>query len=146
MPPARPLSAVLALAFAPSLLGQQAIVVPSEFESADAPGIGDVAGVNQAGRQQVLVRAEELRAAHGREIVALWLRRDVQLPLPLVAGRVAVAVFLSDRAAPPGSASEAFADNRGAEPAEVFRGGLEVPAAPPPPGVHVAPCAVPTRT
>lgn len=120
------------LALAAGARPQTALVVPSEYADHDAPWMAEVAGLSQAFRQQVLLRAEALAAIRGRAITALTLRRDVQLPLPLRGGVAVLKVTLSERARHPAAAAPAFADNRGPEPTQVFAGEVVVPESPAP--------------
>jgi hypothetical protein len=117
------------------------VVVPEEFASKDGNAFGDFAGVAHAFRQQVVVRAEELTALRGRMLTALWVRRDAALPLPLPGGKAQFVVTLSDRARHPTALVPKFADNRGAQTREVFRGVVEVPTAPAPARGQPAPWA-----
>lgn len=112
---------------------QTTLVLPAEFAERDAPWLAEVAGLSQAFRQQIVLRADELASVRGRTITKIAFRRDVQLPVPLRGGRAVLAVRLSDRATHPSVMSPAFADNRGPEPVEVFQGEIDVPEAPAPP-------------
>ena len=112
----------------------QAVVIPGAHADRDAPGLGDIAGFAQPFRQQIVLRADELAPLRGRELVSLWLRRDTQLAMPLRPGKADLVVLLSAGGPHPSNASAVFAANHGAAPVEVFRGTVDLPAAPMPSG------------
>ncbi len=127
---------------------QVSVVVPPDYADRDGPGIGELAGLNQAFRQQVLVEAAAFAELRGRTVGTLWVRRDIQFPVPLRGGKAQITITLSDRARHPSTISATFADNRGPQPAEVFRGVVDIPDAPaprlPPNGPPSPPWSAPT--
>ncbi|MEZ5962203.1 MAG: hypothetical protein R3F56_00025 [Planctomycetota bacterium] len=130
-PVSRRLVAVLA-AIPPCAAAQATVTIPAEYADREAPYVMEAAGFSQAFRQQIMLRADELAGLRGHALTSLTFRRDVQLPVPLRSGVTNVVVTLSEGAPHPSTASPLFADNRGPEPREVFRGELTLPASPAP--------------
>lgn len=125
---------LLVLAALSAVGSAQAVVIPGGHADRDAPGLGDIAGFAQPFREQIVLRADELAPLRGREIGSLWVRRDTQLAMPLRPGKADLVVLLSAGGPHPSNVSAVFAANHGAAPVEVFRGTVELPAAPMPTG------------
>lgn len=127
-----------------AVLAAQAVVIPGRHAERDAPGLGDLAGFSQPFRQQIVLRPEELAPLRGKEIAAVWVRRDTQLAMPLRPGKADLTVIVSAGGPHPTRVSERFASNHGEAPVEVFRGRIDLPAAPMPTGPTSATWGTPT--
>lgn len=118
------------------------VTIPPARADTDGTGIGSGPGFTAKCQSQVLVGASLLHAVHGRDIEALWLRRDGSHHR-LVAGRLSLAVSIGPSAvSAPTQASHFFSDNCRSRTA-VFQGTVDLPAAPELPSRNAAQWAAP---
>ncbi len=128
-------------------LAAQDVVVPSAYDQQEAGSRGFVAGFEDRFRQQILLHARELGGLIGKQIDALWFRRDAALGLPYAASSSLLTVRLSPAQRSPVAPSSLFTDNSGPAPVTVFNGTVALPAstAAQNPPVWAAPNAVELR-
>jgi hypothetical protein len=122
---------VLLVAGALGSLGaaQQTLVVPAAYDAVEGPAVAGIAGFTQARTMQVLIDARHLAAMQGASITALAFRRDGQFAEALAAGRCELVVRLAAATRAAVEPLPELARNRAA-PIEVFRGEVDLPAAP----------------
>ncbi len=122
------LSATLLVA---ALAAQQApVVLPPSCQQADGRSGGDWPGFTQRLRMQVLLGDQALTGLRNRSLQALAVRRDGQYLAAHAGGRAQVVVVASHAAVAPHAAAASFANNRGSDAREVFRGEVDLPNAP----------------
>src|SRR5262249_24424209 len=102
--------------------------IPPGLVQQEAPSTGEIAGLATPMRQQFIVSAAHLQGLVGRQIDAIWLRRDPGYAGALDGGVADLAVTLSMTDTAPESPSEVFDTNHGTGKSIVFRGRIVVPA------------------
>jgi hypothetical protein len=122
--------ALATLLLGPLGTGQGAVVVPAPNATADAVSVHQVAGTVDL-RQQILIEPQHLQGLVGRELTALWFRRDAAYRKPVAACDATLTVEVST--APHASTADAredMAHNVGADRVQVFAGAVRFPASP----------------
>lgn len=114
----------------PNGLCAQDVVVPSGFAAIDAPGVGDLPGLMQTFRQQVVIAASELPGVAGQELVAIAVRREGRDQRAFAGGLARLLVRVSESLLDPRDAQPVFASNQGATPGVAFQGEVLIPSSP----------------
>ncbi len=108
------------------------LVVPSQYTTQEAPNAVFWAISPFAARRQLILGATHLRAAKGRKLKGLRVRRNGGERDTLSAGFLQLEVSLSETAHSLPSTSPTFAQNRGKSPVVVFKGVVSLPTSPAP--------------
>jgi hypothetical protein len=120
---------VTCLAVTP-LAAQQHLVVPQSLARTDGPSLVGLAGVTVPKHQQFVVDAAHLQALQLRSITGIRFRRDQEFGKALVAGQANLTIRIGQSPWGASRASSVLARNLPSS-VEVYRGTLDIPAAPP---------------
>ena len=121
----RKLTCVSLLSF--GLAAQQQVTVPANFDIADAPSVGELAGANAKMRQQFILGKSLLGSLIGKTVLEIWVRRNAATGESLTGGQADISVEVSECDTVPSSASPIFANNHGAVRTLVFQGRIRIP-------------------
>ena len=105
---------------------------PSGTDAVDASSLGPIAGASTPLRQQVLIAENLLQPLVGRDLTALWLRRDFSFQGALQGAVIDLSLVLSVTDADPNAPSGEFARNHGSNPTTAFVGTIVIPSSPRP--------------
>lgn len=123
----------------------QTVVVPQQFDTAEAPGIAFWALGPFESRRQLIVGASHLAPLVGVGLKSLTVRRNTGDNAPLTGGPLNVKIWLSHSQRSPGSVSTYFSKNSGADRTLVFDSMVVIPpslGSPSSPAPWTAPHAV----
>lgn len=120
---------VLAMTMAGLTAQTQFTVVPTTYDTLEAPGQLWLPGASKPLRQQEIIGASMLQGLIGKTLSALEFRRNTQNQA-FQGGSLNLTVTLSISPNGPLSTSSTFADNLGPTPLVVFNGQLQIPASP----------------
>lgn len=125
----RPLYLTSLLALCASV-ASQTVTIPATAVNRDGSGVFDVAGLERAGRLQILIGQRHLLSAVGRELTVLRLRRD-GARFDLRGGALSMTVRVSAATnLDPNAPSSLFAQNHRNPAVMVFQGTVVAPTSP----------------